>query len=487
MADQPRMPKRWNPKLRSSCDGCGAAKLKCDREQPECGRCVSHGMQCVYGFSRKMGKPPRDKLRATLLPASSEHPEQPKTAGSTYVDRPQSGSDSSGSGVLMDIDMGCLVPDSRAVDVPGAWDTVGDNTSSNFPMANLNDGIDDLFSFTPVDFASLEFGEWGHFSDDVLSSNLQFGPGSASTPESSELKNYLSPGALTFQQTAHQSHTDDVHKSSHSDRASIPPPDINITGHDCPREAYGILGSLAFHNLSKASCVPNEGTGSARGTGSLVSSDVPLDCVLRLNREASERLSRLLRLLNCSCARSPHLALLYASIISRVLTWYQEAANCMDSASCSPIATALDMASHHVPTSGPSSYSSKSSGSRAGPFVWSSTATSSYTSSASGTSPLPQSAGLAVAPTKMAIGTFDVDDLHVQIALKIQLLLGEMRRAGRLIELFITSHNTGGECLTDKSTHGGIDSLYISLDSWLKGEHSTISNMMRLKLRELST
>lgn len=434
-----------------------------------------------------MGKPPRDKLRAILIPASSEHPEQSKNAGPTYVDRPHSGSDSSGSGILMDIDLGCLGADSRAIDVPGAWDTVGDNTSTNCPMANFNDGIDDLFSFTPVDFTSIDFGEWGHFNDDVLSANLRLGPGSTSTPESSEQKSYLSLGALPSQPTAHQSHTGEAHTSSLSDRASIPPPGIKNTANDCPQEAYEILGSLSFLSLTKASCVPNEGTGSEGGSGSQMSADVPLDYVLRLNREASERLGRLLRLLNCSCARSPHLALLYASIISRVLTRYQDAANCMDSASCSPIATALDTVSHHPPTSGPSSYSSKSSGSRGGPCVWSSAAPSSYTSSASGTSPLSQSAGLAVAPTKMAIGTFNVDDLHVQTALKIQLLLGEMRRAGRLIELFITSHNTGGECLTDKSTHGGIESLYINLDSWLKGEHSTISNMMRLKLRELST
>ncbi|KAH8658908.1 hypothetical protein BGZ61DRAFT_370963, partial [Ilyonectria robusta] len=56
-------PKRLGqPKLRTSCDQCGAAKVKYDRGQPECGRCVSHGRACVYGVSRKMGKRPRVKL-----------------------------------------------------------------------------------------------------------------------------------------------------------------------------------------------------------------------------------------------------------------------------------------------------------------------------------------------------------------------------------------------------------------------------------------
>lgn len=67
------------PKLRASCDECGAAKLKCDRGQPQCGRCMSLGLTCVYGVSRKMGKPPREKPRVgseapRTAPVFSEHP-----------------------------------------------------------------------------------------------------------------------------------------------------------------------------------------------------------------------------------------------------------------------------------------------------------------------------------------------------------------------------------------------------------------------------
>lgn len=48
-------------KLRSSCDSCGTAKVKCDREQPGCGRCINLGLACVYGPSRQIGKPPRKR------------------------------------------------------------------------------------------------------------------------------------------------------------------------------------------------------------------------------------------------------------------------------------------------------------------------------------------------------------------------------------------------------------------------------------------
>ncbi|KAI8716719.1 hypothetical protein NCS52_00966200 [Fusarium sp. LHS14.1] len=53
---------RPQPKFRSSCDACGQAKIKCDRVRPACSRCIAQGLDCVYGVSRKAGKPPRRRL-----------------------------------------------------------------------------------------------------------------------------------------------------------------------------------------------------------------------------------------------------------------------------------------------------------------------------------------------------------------------------------------------------------------------------------------
>lgn len=63
------------PKLRSSCDRCGAAKLKCDRGRPQCGRYIPLGLDCVYGVSRKMRKPARERLR---IPEMSVIPRRPE-------------------------------------------------------------------------------------------------------------------------------------------------------------------------------------------------------------------------------------------------------------------------------------------------------------------------------------------------------------------------------------------------------------------------
>ena len=50
------------PKLRASCDECGSAKLKWDRSQPDYGRCLSLGLVCIYGVSKKAAKPSRKRL-----------------------------------------------------------------------------------------------------------------------------------------------------------------------------------------------------------------------------------------------------------------------------------------------------------------------------------------------------------------------------------------------------------------------------------------
>ena len=49
-------------KLRHSCNSCGVAKVKCDRERPSCGRCRLLPSACIYGPSLKCGKPPRARL-----------------------------------------------------------------------------------------------------------------------------------------------------------------------------------------------------------------------------------------------------------------------------------------------------------------------------------------------------------------------------------------------------------------------------------------
>ncbi|KAA8644080.1 hypothetical protein EYZ11_005452 [Aspergillus tanneri] len=405
------------PKLRSSCDRCGIAKVKCDRGHPECGRCVSHGMACVYGVSRKIGKPPR---RPSLSRTSSNH------AAATD-------SSSSSGGIMLDIE-----PFPSGAEVPTAWDAMDYDSSANSDLNRLHPWVG-LFQDLPgpslSNFPPLEGNEWAmadHSGINLLSTTLPPGPGS--TPPSPKLGSYLST-------TAYCSQDEDCSNLGQG----------STSAHDCPREAYKIVESLSFLNVSQAHYGTSPGTAPATTTQS-VAHQVPLDLVLRLTREASERL---VPLLTCPCARSPHLAFLYASIISRILAWYQQAAGSSQNVS-PPISS----------TAAASSLSIGGSNQR--------TATSSS-----------QSPALAVIPAMMAIGTFNVDDLHVQTAMKIQLVSAEMRRVGRLIDKFSSEHSRD-PYLTDETSIGDIDSLYQTLSLWLKRDHSRIANMLRSELRELN-
>ncbi|KAF2266556.1 hypothetical protein CC78DRAFT_531528 [Lojkania enalia] len=395
-------------KLRSSCDRCGAAKLKCDRARPECGRCRSLGQICVYGFSRKSGKPRRAKPAET----------QARSADASHVSQ-------------TDVLQGDLEMDM---------------------LRDANGGVDDSNSSV---LASIDAPEiYGSLLEPSLAAlmSLDFdGPAFSQYPGDCSLLE--TAGHPT--QTTVESPTQQSEKNTYINNASMG----TNKGHDCPREAYDVLGSLSFLNLNQMALAPTS------------SMPVPLDHALRVNREAGERLGRLL---TCSCARSPHLALLYASIFSRIMIWYQQAVGCNQSASWSPATAVLETALRSASTS----TSTSGSGS-----PWLSVAVS---SGSTGTPTLTQATGLAVAaPTQMAIGSFNIDDPRMQTVLRKQLVLSEMKRASYLIDLF-ASQSADSKACADENALIGVDALYRSLTSWLRDEHSRIVGIMRSKLREFS-
>lgn len=440
----PRMPRQ--SKLRSSCDRCGAAKLRCDRGQPACGRCLSLRQPCVYGVSRKTGKPFRERLRQRDERATSCASGKNSHAASNDKDRINNS---------CNLDSGGFGHDQNSKQVL-------DGHPLTFTMAFDAPDTTHADSFQPLlppTFTSLEF-------DDGLFSNMETGPiSSLATPQS---MSYPTPGTQT---DASQTQVDD---GTYLDRALLQPADCK--GHDCFREAYDILGSLSFLRANNAHSSPESMTAST-------ATPVPLDQMLRLNHEAIERLGHLL---TCSCAVFPQLTMLYASIIFQVLIWYQQEAGCTQSDSWSHKAIRLDTApvSHHMPLTGSSP--SFGSGSGAESSRWSSTAASTISAWGGRNTPTLIQFPEPVAPAKIAIGTFNIEDQRVQTALKIQLLSGEMRKTGRLIDQFAL-HCLNGRCVTDECNFDGLHSLYQSLDAWIRSEHSRIANMMKARLTELNS
>lgn len=366
-----------------------------------------------------MGKPPREKLRGNPNRTLSD---QVAVAGPELPDEGKNGNSDANVAPSIGLVVG---------HVPVAWDV-----SNESPMVNL-----ETWPSLP-ESDSLEFNEFA-FSDastnNLQCKNVDFE--SMATPYSTQL-------------TASQSRADE---SPHADGAAMSVKLSEDECCNCPQQANDIFTSLYCLNLGQNSSIPLTATSSASdmspnsATESSSLDRVPLDHVLRLNRDASERLGCLIE---CPCANTPHVALLYASIISRILVWYQQAAGC---------------------TQNPSSRNHAAS-----------TASSTATSFRTNTWASTPSTGFSVPPAKMAIGNFNVDDLRVESALKMQLLAGEMKRAGHLVDKF-TSHYSSSQNLTEEAFLGGADSLYSKLDSWLRREHSRIDNMIRSRLRELNT
>ena len=56
-------------RVRSSCDSCSAAKVKCDKKRPACERCSSNQLQCIYSISRRHGC----KRKVASEPAVTAH------------------------------------------------------------------------------------------------------------------------------------------------------------------------------------------------------------------------------------------------------------------------------------------------------------------------------------------------------------------------------------------------------------------------------
>ncbi|KAI9374863.1 hypothetical protein BJX61DRAFT_532043 [Aspergillus egyptiacus] len=56
-------------KVRSTCNACQQAKIRCSHERPSCKRCQKHNIECVYSISRRLGRPA--KKRDPILDGST--------------------------------------------------------------------------------------------------------------------------------------------------------------------------------------------------------------------------------------------------------------------------------------------------------------------------------------------------------------------------------------------------------------------------------
>ncbi|KAI8950857.1 hypothetical protein F4801DRAFT_314446 [Xylaria longipes] len=371
-----------SPKLRSSCDACGSSKVRCDRTQPQCARCRSSGITCVYGVSRKFGKPPRKK------PAINR------------------------------IDSALQSAEIHEIGIPNL-----DITHLNFSdlVGHEND-----ISFSPNPSTSVA----SHQNNIDLASAL-FTP----LPLEQWLQSDVFPFGLDTELSEYNNHS-----RNNCTTSTVPEPTTTARAtpaHDCQSDAYEILRGLSLRNGSYIHSNRQSDTPSAQ-----------LDRVLHSNREAIHQLTCLLK---CPCSRSPHLAMLYGSIISRIIIWYQQAAGCRKSNAWRPSSTIS-------PDATPSTASTSSSSSA--PQVTSVTPVAS-----SNVPTISQVTGFVVSPMPMTMGVLNIDDQGVQAILRGHLVLSELKRVAALIDVFASQGS--GSCGAN-----GVDNLYTTLGAWLRAEHS---------------
>ncbi|KAK3995117.1 hypothetical protein QBC44DRAFT_356804 [Cladorrhinum sp. PSN332] len=364
---QPRTPDR---KLRSSCNSCGNAKVRCDRQQPECRRCKANGTQCVYGASRRFGRPPGRRTSVTTTPVGDKALSEAITQPAEHVN--------------------CINSPSTALS------TVPSHPQPSPPL--------DLGFLDP----QLLGQEWGQlqFSGNNIATSLP-GPSATSYDPLTTLSRDIS-GA-----------------------------------HSCALEPYEIFANLIC---------PAKDMHPPESNSDHVA--VNLDQVLHCNRKA---IDRLIPLLKCPCSASTHRLMVHASIISRILMWYQQAAG----------------------------WASGSSGSTAREFI------DLDDNGASGTFPslarlgrdaddLTRATGYVVIAVPPSLGTFGIEDENMQARIGNQLILSEVEKMSGLIEV-LGSHIP----FNSSSPGNSVTGMHALVAAWIRKEHSDLVNYLKVRCAAL--
>ncbi|TVY56143.1 Aflatoxin biosynthesis regulatory protein, partial [Lachnellula cervina] len=329
------------PKLRSSCEECGNAKVRCNPSgQPECRRCIALGLACVYGISRKFGKPPRKRGPDLDITNSSSYKKRATWTAGSCENLTMTGSQQS-----------------QGANRPAQLNSAS-SMPNNFPVSSSIDDPSSIYQQDQPDppfISSFAVDEWPQF-------DIWPGLEIPCLSNSSGVESRLSTSALE--------------PASNSSR-SFDTPDT----HSCPRGSYELFRDLIC---------PEPFLHAPEASSDTVSAQ--LDQVLLFNRDAIDRLSRLL---DCPCAKSGHRVMVHASIISRILIWYQQAAG--------------STGSNAIAASSPSGSASPSS------FPPSEATTDADTASLP---MLVQSTGFAVAQVPVSMGTFSIEDQNLQAIIR---------------------------------------------------------------------
>ena len=308
-------PGKERRKLRESCDACAAAKVRCSKNRPRCERCTECDFTCVYGPSMKHGKSAGKRKHPQPQPVTENS--QPKSKPSEH-DLQRSFSD-----LLQSIfsTANLSLPPSRPFnnEVP-----ITGTTLLSAPSTTNSPSFDDL-----IWTDGMAYGDTGSTATATATSTSKCSTNAHLDPFGDTLALISS---ANFPQFINSETLDTV-----SSPSSTSPAGPNTNRH-FPLQS-NFLDSSGAHNcyvmanstLAILNVLPRplNDSNSSETTSPLCSTSSgcastqvaqSLDDVLSCTRDAMGNMQRLLK---CPCARDPHMAMLEASIIMRILFWHQ--------------------------------------------------------------------------------------------------------------------------------------------------------------------
>ena len=283
------------PKLRDSCHGCAASKLRCSKEKPTCARCAKRGVVCEYFATRRAGR--KQGSRSNNAPTMTQPlptPGQPAIAAPDTLASP---------GIASPLPH--HQPSSYPDLLPDLLSSSGPTTVST-PGA-LSAHFDDFFA-SPMSFAMLDPGDGSALTDPTGSSLLD--PGLINS-------HLLSEDALSAIEQAV------CELPSYSKPQTPPhsrPPTTRGFREDTPctclTRVLGLLGSLFPH-----------GSGSCQSS-QIIHADPghsPLPTLQSVIADNEKILDAISSMLPCPCSHDGYLLSLMSLIVFKVMGWYAAA------------------------------------------------------------------------------------------------------------------------------------------------------------------
>ncbi|KAJ5178535.1 transcriptional regulator family: Fungal Specific TF [Penicillium coprophilum] len=317
---QPRL------EFRASCDPCAASKVRCTKEQRGCSRCVQNGLKCVYGRSRRKGKPPSKKF--TFVQSSFRDsqvsppaPIFPQTSPVVPAPSPSWASGQYPSNHQSNYNYDCpwsrspMFPMASDQDqtlnnvMPRGWERRTVNSldphqsllENSVPPMSANSGYMSKHNPSGANSMAADSGDFGSLSRKTVpgdKSNSSYDDGGDDDDESDEEREELE--------------------------------DVNEDRHEpCIAVACRLLSSLSrFRHCDCRNGHPSNDRSVSNSRDqckplTLEEKAPPSDTIFCMTQSATEDASRLLSCTGSVCAQDTSTLLVLGAVLSKILTWYQ--------------------------------------------------------------------------------------------------------------------------------------------------------------------